>query len=117
VEFALTPSGSLLVLGVDDDLARRAAAARHPALGLVATNGQMYWTEGSWWAEFTDREAERPLLFRGPAACRRRCAALNAGGWPREWAPAVWAHADLGHAALEKYLRMTGVRFPGSPRR
>ena len=72
-----------------------------------------YWS-GAMVKDFSDRETERPYIYRTRKAaenrvirCREEC-----GG---EWTLALWSHPEAGRTPLDRYLKMEGGKFPGSP--
>jgi uncharacterized protein YukE len=76
---------------------------------------QEYW-DGDSFLSFADpTRAEYPKIYR---TTRRLLKAVEKiqKEYPKAWiSPAFWWHPDVG-PRLERYLKMTGHQFPGTPR-
>jgi hypothetical protein len=82
----------------------------------VSDNKLWYCNHYGFWTEFGQQtRAEDPLTYVRVSAAIRRIRLLFAETHETHMQLALWIHPDAG-VPLEKYQRMTGNHFPGSPR-
>lgn len=95
----------------------RPLLGRVGAIVIASPDGSHYLCEWGGMRRFgLDTECEEPREFRSPAAFRRwvaKCRAMPVR--EPEVCGGVWVCEGAEFRPNEKYMRLTGVRFPGCP--
>lgn len=101
--------------------------AASPTFGLIVAGGKdnqwYYWHQDGYVAEFSDREAQEPRVFRRLSDAKKRVEKLNdphnmifscPAGY--KWEIAVWCHPQSTILHHKERFALMRRRFPGSPR-
>jgi len=66
---------------------------------------------------FDDNNAEEPKVYKTVKEAVRAAKKMNEDDmWIGYWQAEIWFHTEFGTPPLEKYVKMHGLQFPGSPR-
>ena len=88
-----------------------------PRCGYIIVAGNRYWNDG-YWSEFDDPDqSEDPRLYRTLRNARKTAKSLETLDYDDQSVCAFWVHPDADVVPVEKYVKMTKGRFPGSPRK
>ena len=94
-------------------------------IGIFDENGRPYgyWSEDNFIRQWKDDfHAEAPIVYRKLHIAKKRCLELkehyrNSLLKDYIFQLCFWVHSECNYAPVEKYLKMDGHRYSGSPRR